>query len=580
MYQSGSSRSSVVGILLALTLSAGCSLHGNISQGQLKSADTEKVSITGLSLGAIPAGLSQTPTLNINSASSSSQSEVPLQYRVINFHGTAISDWRDYSNGNALSGLSLTNNQIYYFEVRGKHLSGAYSTPVRSGGWVPESDNCKEQRLTNEPFANSDTSVDGLTEPTAFEICTPWQLNQIGQDTAHYDKYFKLKANLDMSLLDETYRIIGDATNRFTGTLDGENRAISNLVINESTRDNVGLIGYTDTPSEIKNIRLESASVTGLNAVGIIAGKARSTWIENVSSSGSSTGQLLVGGAIGVGEIVRQFVNSSSSATVTGTNHVGGIVGNLTQFPLGEVKFLSATGDVTGVEGVGGLIGNGTLLELSQSHATGNVSGKSYCGGLIGQALSSGVMRVYATGQVGCTDDSIGGLLGFWWGNSPGKLEDSYATGNVSGTIRVGGLIGHLNTYANAHTFQHLYASGNVVGVSEVGGLVGHAELMSGTGEISLTRVFATGTVTGASPDGHVGHLLGRQTSTTLRSNYYALPGTCINMSGACYTSGTGIDLSATPNYFFTPTNPPLSNALWDFTITWQSNAGALPTLR
>jgi len=61
-------------------------------------------------------------------------------------------------------------------------------------------------------------------------------------------------------------------------------------------------------------------------------------------------------------------------------------------------------------------------------------------------------------------DYLVGGLVSY----NSGTINNSYATGNVSGNNNVGGLVGN-----NDGTINNSYATGNVSGTSQVGGLVG-----------------------------------------------------------------------------------------------------------
>ena len=49
----------------------------------------------------------------------------------------------------------------------------------------------------------------------------------------------------------------------------------------------------------------------------------------------------------------------------------------------------------------------------------------------------------------------------------------SYATGNVSGNVGVGGFIGSNYAYGPKEAMTAIYATGNVSGNSRVGGLIG-----------------------------------------------------------------------------------------------------------
>lgn len=569
-----------VPLFLLLSITVGCTLNGQITKSPSATlSEPEKVTIFGLHLGVVPTGVSTTPTLTVDDVSSSKESDdVSLEVRVVDIHGVEVVGWQVFASGDDLSGLSLAKDQIYYFEARGTTLSGQHSEVVRSGGWVPDSDNCKEERLTAEPFANSPSGVDGLTEPTAFEICTPWQLNTIGADTDHLAKYFKIKASLDMRLLTEAYRIIGDDPNYFIGTIDGEDRTISNLTINEPTLDNVGLVGYARWPGgTLNNIKLENVNVIGNNAVGALVGFADGVSIHGSQSSGQVHGDSYVGGLIGNFSGSQYLSDSSSSASVSGALAVGGFAGDIS---LGgtvgtPVARCFATGTVTGEassSAIGGFAGMIGISNIVDSFATGKVVGGTRCGGFVGSGMGTTSQRIYATGDVDCSGNESGGLFGRWFGAGTMRIFDAYATGNVSGAERVGGLVGSFEP--SSGTSERLYASGNVTGTSEVGGLIGRKADSS-----SIARAFSVGEVTGASASGYVSRLIGRIVSGSANNSYYRMGSTCTNSLGTCAVSGTGIDtVNVSPNYFFISTNAPLSS--WNFTTIWQTNPGALPTLR
>ena len=125
---------------------------------------------------------------------------------------------------------------------------------------------------------------------------------------------------------------------------------------------------------------------------------------------------------------------------------------------------------------VGGLVGsnNGSV---NQSYATGTVSGTddSGAGGLAGRnhgTINSG----YATGNVS-GGSPVGGLAGYNWG---GTIISSYATGSVEAQYSAGGLVGRSATVGNRIDEERdswvisSYATGSVKGGVEVGGLIGN----------------------------------------------------------------------------------------------------------
>ena len=214
---------------------------------------------------------------------------------------------------------------------------------------------------------------------------------------------------------------IGDNTNQFNGTFDGLGFTISNLYINRTSQDNVGLFGYINSGSTIKNIGLNNVDITGKYYVGGLAGRNYST-----------------------------ITNSYASGTVSGKGSVGGLAGNTR-----TISNSYASGTVSGEDSVGGLAGvNEKEGTISNSYATGNVNGTgtgtgNYVGGLVGNNFG-GISNSYATGNVNGTGNYVGGLLGV--NEKEGTISNSYASGTVSGRDSVGGLVGY-NTRTISNSF-------------------------------------------------------------------------------------------------------------------------------
>ena len=137
--------------------------------------------------------------------------------------------------------------------------------------------------------------------------------------------------------------------------------------------------------------------------------------------------------------------------------------------------------EVTGLGNAGTLVGGSRSSTISCAWASGNVTGtdsiQSPIGGLIGFNKDTGglVSRCYSFVNVdavssGTPANRAGGLAGE---NSRGPIIiDCYATGNVSGKSKIGGLVGD-NTWGSMGGYiKRCYSTGRVTGTG--GGLVGH----------------------------------------------------------------------------------------------------------
>ncbi len=222
---------------------------------------------------------------------------------------------------------------------------------------------------------------------------------------------------------------IGDFSNTFNATFEGNDYTISNLIINRNIVY-VGLFGYTGSNSTITSVGLLDIDISGVSVVGGLAGR----------NNGSIVGSYAIGSVVGTAE----RVNNLSMGGLVGWN-AGSIIGS---HAMGNVE---GTGDV-GIS-IGGLVGVDGLSSgsITNSYAAGSVTGiglaasGDYVGGLIGLLRGGeGITNSYATGDVEVRGAiNAGSLAGF----ANNAITNSYATGSVTGTesANIGGLIGSVS---------------------------------------------------------------------------------------------------------------------------------------
>ncbi|MBC2708936.1 MAG: PGF-pre-PGF domain-containing protein [ANME-2 cluster archaeon] len=244
---------------------------------------------------------------------------------------------------------------------------------------------------------------------------------------------------------------IGNSSSQFTGTFDGKGYKITNLYINRSSTNFVGLFGRIGSVSEIKDVGLEEVDVNGSSYVGGLVGLNSFRTITNCYSTGSVTGSgsSNIGGLVGYND--GTITNSSSSCSVTGSSNIGGLVGNNY---FGTITNSSSTGGVTGYSNIGGLVGNNADMMsngvITNCYSTGSVSGSSNIGGLVG----------YNGG-----DDFM--MMG-----GGGVITNCYSTGSVSGSSNFGGLVGYndgtiTNSYWDNETSGQSSSSGGTEKTTE-----------------------------------------------------------------------------------------------------------------
>ena len=202
----------------------------------------------------------------------------------------------------------------------------------------------------------------------------------------------------DNITLPENWPGIGNSTNKFGGSFNGQNHTIT-----------------------------LSGSIWGLFAY------AMGTWdgnynvkvpvvIENVITAGTAKNTPLVqrGGYI-------KIINCANKANVIGTSsYIGGILGNL-QYALqyNSVKH--------------------SYVLIENCINEGNISGGSNIGGILGEAISGTKLNgCVNTGDISGTS-AVGGLVGYFQQyKGTCEIRNSYNTGKVTGTSATGGLVGQL----------------------------------------------------------------------------------------------------------------------------------------
>ena len=294
-----------------------------------------------------------------------------------------------------------------------------------------------KNEVLDAPLSEADSLAAHYVQTGNIDATPTTSWNDAGTDTSVYEG-FRPIGNCGAN------NVCGNSDDaRFSGGFDGAGYTISGLHIDRASTDGVGLFGLTSS-TVLRDVALEGGSVSGFSNVGGLVG------------SNSGTVQT-----------------SFASGDVSGTTRVGGLVGE--NIDSGKIEDSFARGDASGTTRVGGLVGSNSGT-VQTSFASGDVSGSQYVGGLVG-SNSGTVQTSFASGDVtgeGSSDDQpsnyVGGLVGE--NIDSGKIEDSFATGNVSGATRVGGLVG-----SNSGKIEDSFARGDASGTQYVGGLVGFNEI-------------------------------------------------------------------------------------------------------
>ena len=266
----------------------------------------------------------------------------------------------------------------------------------------------------------------------------------------------------------------GTTISRSTASAAVEGTANTSRYLGGLVGWNTGPISNSDASGSVEGLRVqESGGLVGWNSGSITDSSASGDVGEAARSAGESVGGLV---GLNKGGMIR---GSSATGDVTSTSStIGGLVGR----NEGTITESTASGAVTGIDYVGGLVGYDSGVSISASRASGNVIGSNEgVGGLVGQ-LDGTIRTSYATGAVTGTV-KVGGLVG----RLVGAIIAAYASGDVSGSgDAVGGLVGQSdsgNSFTpTASSVVASYATGSVSGdPTNLGGLIGRAETPTGT---------------------------------------------------------------------------------------------------
>ena len=296
------------------------------------------------------------------------------------------------------------------------------------------------------------------------------KLKYLGDYYSTYNAcYFKQTVNIDLA--GRIWTPINSVANYYHYFYDGNGCTISNLYIYSGSQ-HVGLFGLLYGGGYIKNLGIESGSVTGnyssYSYTGGLSGKAENgVTIENCynkanvqQTGGSGSSTAYVGGLVGYAycsTLTNCYNTGSVSAEILTNIYIGGVAGYsyasswLNVYNTGSVSGICTYTSTTRYVHSGGIAGYADSLTITNGYNTGSVlarnsgsgstSNSIYAGGICG--YSSGVMLIcsFNTGQVTAmrgdtsytSDSNIygGGLSGYV---SSLTVSNSYFDKDTSGT--------------------------------------------------------------------------------------------------------------------------------------------------
>jgi len=289
-------------------------------------------------------------------------------------------------------------------------------------------------------FAAGNQPPGSGTAGDKYKVSTLDHLLWISTNGASWGSDFEQTANIDAAATftwnsGAGFIPIGNFAYMFTGSYNGNNHTISNLTINRSSTDYIGLFGYVSSAT-ISNLALVNVAITGHESVGSLVGSLNSNGtVNNCSSSGSVTDFYWYSGGL-IGYLNNSTItNSHSTCTVTGS---------------------TGTYENCFTGGLVGFAENGTVIQ--NCYYSGAVSGYELVGGMLGSSSNSYIDDCYCTGSVN-GQSATGGFTG---NSDYGSYENCYTLSDVTRASGSAASVGAFCGHVNHATFEHCYAAGYV----------------------------------------------------------------------------------------------------------------------
>ncbi|MBU4487437.1 MAG: T9SS type A sorting domain-containing protein [Candidatus Delongbacteria bacterium] len=329
-----------------------------------------------------------------------------------------------------------------------------------------------------------------------YQIATAEHLNNIRYNlTSHYIQ----TADIDLGVAPwnegEGWEPIGDYywTNpsiSFSGTYNGDNYQIKNMMIKRPEKSYVGLFGAS-LNSIFQNIHLKDINIIGSSETGGLVGLQNSDNVSELIKNCSVTGYVEAKAYVGMlfgetvyAEIVDCYSIGEMAITHDGTNIAGGLVGS---FQCGSILnsysivTISSQGNI-----VGGLIGQAVFLEyIRDCYSIVNIKNAlNTTGGLFGSVSASSISNTiiencFVKGEINSLDYRIGGIFGYSAGFNydeityPIQYKNCFTDVVMNGVTHTGGFGGITYNYIS---IVNCYSKGIVTGSSNVGGFIGYMD--------------------------------------------------------------------------------------------------------
>ncbi len=348
------------------------------------------------------------------------------------------------------------------------------------------------------------------TSADPFTIYTPKQFASLDYYIPQY-YYYKQMEDIDLSAY-ANWKPLASSTDKleFHGYYNGNNKKISNAVIDYPDDDYVGLFaktygaifndlileninvtgktyvggltGYRKQGTEWKNIRFYDITASGTSYVGSLAGYLYGSQFSDIEFSNVHVyGGGNIGGFSGYND-GGTFKNISfSNVTASGTNHIGGLSGHVSYGSYSDISCNNV--EVTGNNFVGGVFGDFPITIRNCTITNSRITSSGRCsGGFAGSCCYRAEAKLR---NVNCDNITLigSGEMGGCVGSIECSLEECSVTNShiecltsTNYTKVCGGLIGSTaQGYQGEYTISNCFVSNTEIisNFSGVGGIAG-----------------------------------------------------------------------------------------------------------
>lgn len=240
---------------------------------------------------------------------------------VENFNGTYTSGQSIgtpyYSSSVTLNGQAQTSGfsssdkgDINFYETIG--LDTWIGGDNNNSGYYFDYESTSSSNIVLKTSATLPTSLDSVLSKDSNDKYLIKNANDWKNAAAFSTVAKNLKISSDINFNGKHYYMLGSNSNYFNGNIDGSNKTISNVTINASKANNIGMIGVSSNSKQIYGLNLDNITIKGNANVGALVGNCQS---------------------IDIYKILLKNINISApggnAASIIGTNFNSGTINNI-----------------------------------------------------------------------------------------------------------------------------------------------------------------------------------------------------------------------------------------------------------